>query len=183
MSYEKHPENSSYKSAGFGNRIGWGKTPALLLIDVCQAYWTENSPLSTLSNPASVASLDVMKNLLAAAREGKVPVIWTTCGYDCDDMSDAGIFWRKSKSLDIWKKGDPRGLADWVDGLVPTSSEPVITKKYPSAFFGTDLATRLTVLGVDTLVICGVSTSGCVRASTLDGMQYGYRPMVSTIRS
>jgi nicotinamidase-related amidase len=180
---EQHPDTSSYKSAGFANKIGWGKSPALLLIDVCTAYWTENSPLSTLSNPASVASVDVMKKLLAAAREGGVPVVWTTVGYECEDMADAGIFWKKSKALDIWKKGDPRGLANWVDELVPTANETVITKKYPSAFFGTDLATRLTVLGVDTLVICGVSTSGCVRASTLDSMQYGYRPMVSATSS
>jgi nicotinamidase-related amidase len=180
MSQEEHPDASSYKSAGFSNKIGWGKSPALLLIDVCKAYWTENSPLCTLSNPASVASVDVMKRLLAAAREGKVPVIWTTVGYESEDMADAGIFWKKSKALDIWKKGDKRGLADWVEGLVPESGEPIITKKYPSAFFGTDLATKLTVLNVDTVVICGVSTSGCVRASTLDTMQYGYRPMVIT---
>jgi nicotinamidase-related amidase len=181
MSQEQHPDTSSYKSAGFANKIGWGKSPALLLIDVCQAYWTENSPLSTLSNPASVASLDVMKRLLGAARNGKVPVTWTAVKYDSEDMSDAGIFWLKSKALDIWKKGDSRKLAEWVEGLEPVSGEAVITKKYPSAFFGTDLATRFTLLGVDTVVICGVSTSGCVRASTLDTMQYGFRPMVSSV--
>jgi len=176
-----HPENASYVSSGFGNRIGWGKSPALLLIDVCQAYWTKGSPLDTSSNEASNASILSMKALLAAAREGGTPVIWTRVVYG--DMSEAGIFWLKSKSLDVWKKGDTRGHDAWVDGLVPdpATKEIVIDKKYPSAFFGTDLATRLTVARIDTLVVCGVSTSGCVRASTLDAMQHGFRPMVSLI--
>lgn len=103
-------------------------------------------------------------------------MIWTAVEYE--DMSEAGIFWLKSKALDVWKKGDNRGFDRWVEGLIPQKREAVIKKKYPSSFFGTDLATRLNVLRVDTLVICGVSTSGCVRASTLDAMQYGFRPMV-----
>lgn len=180
MSHTQHPDTASYKSSGFGGKIGWGKSPALLLIDVCTAYWTPGSPLDCSSNPAAVASIPAMKSLLAAAREGGVPVIWTQVVYEHEDMTDAGIFWKKSKSLDVWKKGDTRGYDSLVEGLEPAKGELVITKKYPSAFFGTDLATRLNVLGVDTVVICGVSTSGCVRASTLDTMQHGYRPMVRT---
>ncbi|KIW00222.1 uncharacterized protein PV09_08262 [Verruconis gallopava] len=174
----RHPESERYASSGFGNRIGWGTSPALLLIDVCKAYWTEGSPLDTRSNPASVASIQSMKALLAAAREGNCPVIWTRVVYN--DMKEAGIFYLKSKPLDLWKVGDERGLADWVEGLVPDFSkgDVLVDKRYPSAFFGTDLITRLNVLRVDTLVICGVSTSGCVRASTLDAMQHGIRPMV-----
>jgi nicotinamidase-related amidase len=150
----------------------------LILIDVCQAYWTEGSPLNTLSNPSSVASIDFMKRLLAAARSSSsTPVIWTKVEYN--DMSEAGLFYLKAKALDVWQKGDTRGYDAWVDGLVPKDGEVVISKKYASAFFGTDLATRLRVLGVDTVVICGVSTSGCVRATSLDAMQNGFRPMVS----
>ncbi|EXJ94465.1 hypothetical protein A1O1_02861 [Capronia coronata CBS 617.96] len=173
-----HPDTASYASAGFGNRIGWGTRPALLLIDVCQAYWTPGSPLdTTASNPGALASIDSMKALLSAAREGGCPVIWTKVEYQ--DMSEAGIFWLKSKSLNVWEKGDTRGYDQWVDGLVPQQpKEIVVSKHYPSAFFGTDIATRLNLLRVDTLVICGVSTSGCVRASTLDAMSYGFRPMV-----
>lgn len=181
MASINHPENVSYASAGFGGRIGWGKSPALLLIDVCQAYWTKGSPLDTSSNEASNASVPSMKALLAAAREGGVPIIWTRVVYE--DMAEAGIFWLKSKSLDVWKKGDTRGYDAWVDGMIPDTAakEIIIDKKYPSAFFGTDLVTRLNVARVDTLVICGVSTSGCVRASTLDAMQHGFRPMVSQL--
>lgn len=119
---------------GFGNRIGWGKRPALLLIDVCKAYWTNGSPLDTSSNPASVASLDVMRRLLKAARYGtggdsSVPIVWTTVKYK-SDMSDAGLFHAKAKQLTIWREGDERGLGDWVDGgLTPGPREDVIEKR------------------------------------------------------
>ena len=178
MPLAANPSTSSYASSGFSNRIGWGFSPALILIDVCQAYWTEGSPLSTLSNPSSVASVDVMKQLLAAARSSSTtPIFWTKVEYS--DMAEAGLFYLKAKALDVWQKGDNRGYDAWVGGLVPREGESVLVKKYASAFFGTDLSTRLRVLGVDTLVICGVSTSGCVRATSLDAMQNGFRPMVS----
>lgn len=94
-------------------------------------------------------------------------------------MADAGLFYKKAKVLTVWQKGDARGLDAYMEGLEPAEGDTVIVKKYASAFFGTTLASELQVLGVDTLVICGVSTSGCVRASTLDAMQHGFRPMVS----
>lgn len=169
---------ASYKASGFSNRIGWGQRPALLLIDVCKAYWTPESPLNTSSNPASAASPDAMKRLLAAARSSKVPVIWTQVQYK-KGMRDAGIFFTKSKLLDVWEDGNDRGLDALMPGLEPAEGEEIVVKKHPSAFFGTELASTLHLMNVDTLVICGVSTSGCVRASTLDAMCYNYRPMVS----
>lgn len=173
----KDLQTPDYAKAGFGNRIGWGKTPALLMIDVCTAYWTEGSPLDTSANPASVAAPESMRKLLAAARAGDVPVIWTQVFYD--DMAEAGIFALKSKALNVWQKGDTRGFDQMMKGLEPQKGDIVVVKRYPSAFFGTDLVTRLNVLRIDTLVVCGVSTSGCVRASTLDAMQHGFRPMVT----
>lgn len=177
MPLADHPSKASYASSGFSRRIGWGQSPALVLIDVCRAYWTEGSPLDTSANPSSVASIDVMKQLLAAARSSSIPVIWTKVEYN--DMSEAGLFYLKAKALDVWLKGDKRGYDAWVDGLVPADGEVVIAKKYASAFFGTDFATRLRITSTDTIVICGVSTSGCVRATSLDAMQNGFRPMVS----
>ncbi|ETN38352.1 uncharacterized protein HMPREF1541_06387 [Cyphellophora europaea CBS 101466] len=173
-----HNASASYASSGFSCRMGWGKRPALLLIDVCTAYWSEGSPLSILSNPDGARSPESMRKLLAAARAGNVPVIWTEVKYQNKDMSDAGLFWCKTKALDVWKEGDTRGLANWLPGLEPAESDVLVTKRYPSAFFGTALATDLQVLGVDTLVICGVSTSGCIRATVLDAMQHGFRPMI-----
>lgn len=103
--------------------------------------------------------------------------------YTSPNLSDAGLFYRKAKMLTVWQEGDTRGLDAFLEGLEPARDDTVIVKKFPSAFFGTTLAGELHVLGVDTLVICGVSTSGCVRASTLDAMQNGFRPMVSEMRS
>ncbi|KAL2828675.1 Isochorismatase-like protein [Aspergillus cavernicola] len=180
-----HPSSTSYTNSGFSHRMGWGPRPALLIIDVCKAYFTPFSPLSLLSNPDAEASPDSMKRLLSAAREGNVPVIWSEVKYTRPDMADAGLFWHKAKVLDVWCKGDTRGLDAWVEGLEPEfdlggrgGGDVVVQKKYASAFFGTTLASELQVLNVDTLVICGVSTSGCVRATTLDTMQHGFRPMV-----
>jgi len=173
-----HAASASYVSSGFSNRMGWGSRPALLLIDVCTAYYTPGSPLDITSNPAAAASPASMRRLLAAARAGNVPVIWTQVKYTSPSLADAGLFWHKAKLLTVFADGDPRGLGDWVQGLVPVVGETVIVKKMPSAFFGTTLASELYVAGVDTLVICGVSTSGCVRASALDAMQSGFRPMV-----
>lgn len=174
-----HASHASYVQAGFANRIGWGSRPALLLIDVCKAYWNKESPLDTSANPAALAATDSIKRLVAAARDGNVPLVWTRVEYSEADMSDAGIFVLKAPLLTTFQKGNTTGLDGWVTGLEPRDGEIVISKKYPSAFFATDLTTRLQLKNVDTLVICGVSTSGCVRASTLDAMCFGFRPMVS----
>lgn len=174
----KDATTADYARVGFSQKMGWGKRPALILIDVCKAYWSAGSPLDTSANPESVEAPASMRVLLAAARSAKVPVIWTKVFYDRDDMADAGLMYLKAKVLTVWQKGDTRGFDGYVDGLVPEPEELIVTKKMPSAFFGTTLAADLHLLNVDTLVLCGVSTSGCVRASTLDAMQNGFRPMV-----
>ena len=126
-----------------------------------------------------------MRRLLGAARKGGCPVVFTKVQYSDLGMKDAGLFWLKTKALDVWLVGDHRGLDGGLEGLEPYSraegeagDEWVVKKKYPSAFFGTTLATDLYLRGVDTVVVCGVSTSGCVRATVLDAMCHGFRPMV-----
>ncbi|KAI1848459.1 hypothetical protein JX265_008759 [Neoarthrinium moseri] len=175
---DSHSQAASYARSGYGNRMGWGARPVLVLIDVCKAYWEPGSPLNCSAHEPTTKCPQVMRNMLAAARAAGTPVIWTAVEYTDPDMKDAGLFWLKSKSLNVWNVADTRGLGDWVEGLVPETSEMIIKKKYASAFFGTSLATDLRVMGADTVVLCGVSTSGCVRASTLDAMQNGFRPMV-----
>lgn len=155
---------------------GWGEKPALLIIDVCKAYWSSGSPLDLSLNSAANDAPDAMRRLLRAARSGKCPVLHSQVDYR--NMSEAGLFWRKSKVLDVWLRSDTRGLSAGLDGLEPQEGDTVIVKKYASAFFGTTLASALNVMKVDTLVLCGVSTSGCVRATALDAMQNGFRPMV-----
>ncbi|KAF1913151.1 N-carbamoylsarcosine amidase [Ampelomyces quisqualis] len=178
MAAKHHADHAGYVEAGLAGKMGWGSKPALLLIDVCNAYWSQDSPLDTSSNPASAAAPASIRKLVDAAREGKVPLIWTRVEYTEPDMSDAGVFYCKAPLLKVFQKGNETGLESWVPALKPREGELVIPKRYPSAFFATDLNTRLQLKGIDTLVICGVSTSGCVRATTLDTMCYGYRPMV-----
>ncbi|KAE9389749.1 putative N-carbamoylsarcosine amidase [Gymnopus androsaceus JB14] len=167
-----HSSFEDYQRAGFSNVMGWGTKPALIVIDVCKAYWSPGSPLDLSHNLTAAAAPDSMRKLVAAAREGKVPVLWSEVRYLHPEMLDAGLFYKKSKALAVWQKGDARG------SLEPAPSDIIVTKQYASAFFGTSLASSLNTLGVDTLVIIGVSTSGCVRATALDAMQHGFRPMV-----
>lgn len=178
MAPSNHAQADSYLRSGFAGTMCWGSRPALLLVDVCNAYWTKDSPLDTSSNPASAAVPASLRRLVSAAREGQIPLVWTRVEYTEPDMSDAGLFFRKAPLLTVFQKGNETGLESWLPGLEPRAGEIVIPKRYPSAFFATDLNTRLQVNGVDTIVVCGVSTSGCVRASTLDAMCLGFRPMV-----
>lgn len=178
MAPNDHSDHGSCVNSGLAGKVGWGDRPALLLVDVCNAYWSKDSPFDTSENPASAAAPASIARLVAAAREGKVPLVWTRVEYTEPDMSDAGIFYCKAPILKVFLRGNETGLESWLPGLEPQAGELVIAKRYPSAFFATDLSTRLQVKGINTLVICGVSTSGCVRASTLDAMCLGYRPIV-----
>lgn len=121
-----------------------------------------------------------MTSLLISARAGGIPVIWTTCRYEGENMEDAGIFFKKAKAISLWHVSDNSGLGDWMPGLVPdeANGEVVVRKTHPSAFFRTDLEAILGELGVDTVVMAGCSTSGCVRATALDAMCRDFRPMV-----
>ncbi|ERS96140.1 maleamate amidohydrolase [Sporothrix schenckii 1099-18] len=179
---DDHQDAASYAASGYGRRMGWGKRPALLLIDICKAYWTPGSPLDLSANPDAVGVPASAERLVNAARDGGCPVAWTVVEYTQPDMADAGLFWHKAKTLAVWQAGSElnrQGLADFVsDTLTPRPKDIVVKKRYASGFFGTTLATELAVQGIDTVVVCGVSTSGCVRASTLDAMQSGFRPMV-----
>jgi nicotinamidase-related amidase len=181
MAPHDHADHADYVRSGFAGKIGWGPKPALLLVDVCNAYWHKDSPLDTSANPASAAAPASIARLVAAARHGNVPLLWTRVEYTQPDMSDAGVFFCKAPLLSVFLKGNESGLESWLSGLEPKEGDVVISKRYPSAFFATDLSTRLQLKGVDTLVICGVSTSGCVRATTLDAMCLGFRPMVRVV--
>jgi nicotinamidase-related amidase len=104
-------------------------------------------------------------------------VVHTTVQYQPGGR-DGGVFFRKVPALKCFEAGAHPELAAFAAGLDPVAGETVITKQYASAFFGTTLASTLTALGVDTLLIAGVSTSGCVRASAVDACQHGFIPLV-----
>ena len=160
-----------FQARGFGMTIGFGVRPALLVIDMINAFTDPAKPLGS-DLTAVIAQLSPV---LAAARSTGVPVYYTTVGYE-EGFADAGVWFRKQKGLTSLMLGtaaveiDPR--------LAPEPGEPVVAKKYASSFFGTDLASRLTSTGIDTVIITGCTTSGCVRATAVDAVQLGYRPMV-----
>ncbi|KUO56734.1 MAG: isochorismatase [Sphingomonadales bacterium BRH_c3] len=155
----------------FEGRIGFGKRPALILIDFVEAYLAKGSPLYAGVEPALEAAL----RLRDAARTAGVPVIYTNVEFH-PSMADGGIFARKIDALKSFARGNPLGA--WPAGLEPGGDELVITKQYASAFFGTSLASTLTAMGIDSLVITGVTTSGCIRASCVDACQHGFIPIV-----
>ncbi|PKB13461.1 maleamate amidohydrolase [Novosphingobium kunmingense] len=147
------------------------KRPALLIIDVAMAYLDPASPLYA----GVEGALSSCKRLVAAAREAGVPVIFTNVEYEPGGL-DGGVFYRKIPVLRVFDRGSPLGA--FPPSLLPKEGELVITKQYASAFFGTQLAANLNAMGIDGLLIGGFSTSGCVRATTVDACQNGFLPFV-----
>lgn len=163
---------ADYARAGFAARLGWGRAPALLLVDAVRAYTDAGSPLHLPSAPAALAA---MGELVTAARDGGHPVVWTTVAYR-PGGHEAPLFRAKVPGLTAFEAGSPLGA--WPAGHGPEPQDWVVTKHFASAFFGTDLASGLVARRVDTVVVAGFSTSGCVRASALDALQHGFRPIV-----
>lgn len=166
------PSASDNYAGVYEGRLQPGSRPALLIVDVVMAYLTVGSALFM---ETAAAARDSNARLAAAARAVGVPVVFTNVQYKTDG-SDGGVFYRKAPVLKAFIKGSPLGA--FPDGLAPLPGERVFTKQYPSAFFGTGLAEALHSEGIDTLLITGYSTSGCVRASALDAMQHGFVPLV-----
>ncbi len=159
------------REAGFGRGLRIGERPALLMIDFVQAYLEPDSPLY-----AGVEGVrDVCVELLAGCRAAGVPVFHTCVRYT-PGGADGGVFYRKLPLLRVFDAGSP--LGEFGAGLKPREGECVIAKQYASAFFGTSLAASLTASGVDTTIVAGVTTSGCVHATAVDAMQHGFVPIV-----
>jgi nicotinamidase-related amidase len=162
-----------YAGAGWGGTLEPGSHPALIVVDFVQAYLRPGSPLY-----AGVESArDACVALLGSARKARVPVLHTNVRFQPGGR-DGGVFFRKLPALRCFELGAEPELGEFDPELQPCDGELVITKQYASAFFGTSLASTLTALGVDTLVIAGVSTSGCIRATAVDACQHGFIPLV-----
>lgn len=163
--------SDNYKGV-FDGRLGFGRRPALLIVDFVNAYVTEGAPLYA---PDVVSAVEETIPLLSLARHKQIPILFTKVLYN-KNFRDGGIFIQKVPVLKTMVEGEP--LAEIVPQLTPIESDIIIVKQYASAFFGTSLAATLTSLGVDTILLTGCSTSGCIRASAVDGMQYGFRVIV-----
>ena len=155
----------------FGATLTPGSRPAVLAIDLMRAYFDPASPLFL---PAD-ACLHSAARVLEAARAHGVPVVHTRVSYGPGGL-DGGVFFRKVPALAHLVGDSPMG--ELMPQVAPRDDEVVVVKQYASAFFGTSLATTLHARGIDTVVVVGVSTSGCVRASVVDAIQHGFVPLV-----
>jgi maleamate amidohydrolase len=163
---------SEIRHEGFHGTVGLGRRPALIVVDVNLGFTDPASPL--------VCDLDgvvaAIRRLLDVARPAGVPVVFTTVSYDEGDRQTAAAFIDKIPALltleagTRWVEIDPR--------IAPHDDEPVLNKLFASAFFGTALSSFLTANGADSLIVTGASTSGCVRATVVDAIQHGLRPIV-----
>lgn len=162
---------ADYARHGFAVRLGFGEHPAVLVVDIATAYLDPASPLYAGVEEAVASAARVV----GAARAAGVPVVHTKVVI-ARGGADAGHFWRKVPSLKVFEEGSP--LAEPDPAVAPLPGEVVVTKQYASAFFGTSLATTLRTMGVDTVVLVGLTTSGCIRASAVDALQHGFVPVV-----
>ena len=168
---EINSQQSYYDNIGFSARIGFGERPAVLVIDMCRG----------ITEPAYKMYIDMdehvprIRAILAAARAAGATVVFTTVAYHAD-LADAGVFGRKSPLVQGLLYGT-EGVE--IDPRLPVEdADHLLVKKMPSAFHGTHLHAMLTGLGVDTTIVVGNSTSGCVRATVCDAVSNGFRPIV-----
>lgn len=165
---------ADYARAGFGNGLELGTSPALVVIDMARAYFEADAPLY-LGPETAPSTLGAVQRITAAARAAHVPVLFTEVRFQPGGR-DGGVFFRKVAALRCFEAGNP--LGDFAAGIEPMPGDVIVTKQYASAFFATSLASTLTSMGVDTVLVAGVSTSGCVRATAVDACQHGFIPLV-----
>ena len=156
---------------GFAGRVGFGSRPAVLVVDLIRAFTDPACPLGSDLD----AEIENTRRILEAARAAGAVVVMSTSYYD-EALDEAGLWSLKIPSSEWLTEG-----TEWVqidERLARAKGDMLLVKKYASCFFGTDLMSRLVSRGVDTLIITGCTTSGCVRASAVDACSYGLRTIV-----
>jgi maleamate amidohydrolase len=165
--------DENYARAGYHSRQTWGRRPALILVDFARAYYDPSAPL--FGGEGCRTALESALRLRELARASHIPVVLTEVVYKKGGI-DGGIFYRKAPPLSCFVAG--AATQKFAEGLTPREDELIVSKQYPSAFFGTSLAATLTASGIDTVVITGLTTSGCVRATCVDSMSHGFITLV-----
>jgi maleamate amidohydrolase len=160
-----------YEAARLGQSVTLGSRPAVLVVDFSCGFTDPECPLGS----DLTAEVDATKRLLDVARAKGLPVVFTTIGFEAS-LKDGGLWIQKAPALaelqisGRWVEVDPR--------LEPREDETIVLKKGASGFFGTNLASVLVSQGVDSVVLCGATTSGCIRATAIDLLQYGWPTLV-----
>jgi nicotinamidase-related amidase len=170
--YDENTEDT-YERAGFGAPVRRGVRPGIVVVDLSRGFTEPQWPTGTDLTEVVTAT----KRLVDAARAIAAPVVYTTIAYDPAEADGSAYAWLdKAPGLRVLRSGSE--LVDIDPRLPRRPDDPLIVKKGASAFFGTHLAATLTSLRVDTVVICGATTSGCVRASVVDAVQSGFPVLV-----
>jgi nicotinamidase-related amidase len=160
-----------YGKAGLGQAVTLGRSPAVLVVDFSCGF---TDPACTLGSDLT-AEVEATRRLLDAARAKGLPVVFTTIGFEAN-CKDGGLWLQKVPALAELQLG-----GHWVDldpRLGAREDETVIVKKGASGFFGTNLASVLVAQHVDSVILCGATTSGCIRATAIDLLQYGFPTLV-----
>ncbi|MEP4199219.1 MAG: isochorismatase family protein [Aliishimia sp.] len=165
--------DQNYEKAGYHARQSWGKRPAVVLVDFAKAYFDPAAPL--YGGEGCQIALDNSAILADAARAAGVPVIFTEVKYQ-PGGSDGGAFYAKVPALSCFDAGAE--TQKLMPPLEIKENDILISKQYPSGFFGTSLASTLHFMNIDTLLLCGVTTSGCVRATCIDSISHGFVTLV-----
>lgn len=161
-----------FRERGFGIKIGFGEKPALIVVDMVKGFTDPAMPLGADLD----AQIAAQQSLIAAAHDRGIPCIFSTVAYEEADIKDAGIWALKQKGARSLTAGSEAVKVD--PRLAMQPNDILLVKKYASCFFGTDLIARLNSRRIDTLIIVGCTTSGCVRATAVDAVQNGFRPMI-----
>lgn len=166
-------DESIFEERGFGKQFGMGEKVAVVVVDLILGFTQPDMPMG--SNLTE--QIEKTNELIRVARKNLIPVFFTTISYDEEDLADAGIWVNKMEGLKTLRAGTEAVNID--PSLDFQKGDGLIVKKYASSFFGTDLVSRLVKNRVDTIIITGATTSGCVRATAVDALQYGFTPIVA----
>lgn len=163
----------TYERAGFGSTVTRGSRPAIVVVDLSRGFTEASFPSGSDLTP----QVEATARLLEVATELDLPTILTTIAYDEAEAEGSAVRWlEKAPGMRALREGSE---AVDIDPRLPRrAGDQLVVKKGPSAFFGTNVAATLTSRGVDTVIVCGATTSGCVRASVVDAVQYGFSVLV-----
>ena len=175
MTERRTPEEDAkfFAARGFGQKIGFGDRAALIVIDFLNAFTDPSMALGANADN----EIRETNRLIDEAHAHNIPVIFSVVWYEEDGFKDAGIWALKQKGVSTLKVGTPGVELD--KRLHRQPQDIILLKKYASCFYGTDIIARLNSRHVDTLIVTGCTTSGCVRATTVDALQNGFRPIVA----
>ncbi len=166
--------NKFFFKRGFGRALGFGKQPALLVIDMINAFTDPNLPFGMPQEQ----TVKTINRVLSVAHTKHVPCFFIVGRYEQRDLADAGLWSRKMPGLATLRAGTQNTEID--SRITKQPNDTILVKKYASAFFGTDLLSRLNYRRIDTVFLTGCTTSGCVRATAVDAIQLGLRPIIVT---